>query len=918
MTRAWLWAAALIGATAAPQAQPSPQTGTSRQPFVYRTGTELVAIDTAVVNERGEPVADLAPGDFTLSIDGTPRKVVTAQFIRQDPPGPAPTMAGRKLPYSTNEASVGGRLVLVVFDLEGIAAGSGRAAANAASKFVDQLSAADRVGLLAYPSGVNAEFTTDRAAVREALTHIMGRAAHQSDGIYNIGTSEAFEIDRGSPFMIDQAVRRECSNENTPEGLELCRGGVTNQASQTAASYRQHAETALQVLRSLFSQLKKIDAPKTVVWISEGLPLDDSRSAVGGLAADAAAARTTVYTLHLDQMNSVDASRSRPSPTAMQDRMAAQEGLATIAGVTRGRMFSSIGSGEDVFARIAREMTAYYLLTAEPVDADRDGKAHKIKVAVARPGVTVRARREFTLRADAAPMVPEQRLSKALQSPLPATELLLRVATFNMRTAGAPTVKVIVTAEFGQAAATEQASLGYVVMTDAGKVVTSGAHQSQAPLLHPGKPGPLQTTTAVEVPPGKYTLRLAVVDATGQAGSVEHHFEAGLSSVGPVELADLLLSPTKAPAGGIRLVADPTIDDEPFGAYLELYPKSPDALTATQVTIEIADSDSAPALASTAAVVAQTHDKGRLIAQAGLPLAMLPPGDYVARAVVVAGGAHATQARAFRLAHAVPAGEAFRADLQEAVGGFQREQVLTPSLLKPALEHARELDDGKAGPEAQHIAAALEAGDLSALSGVVPAGDASLLGAFTRGLTLFQANNLEEAAQQFRLSVRSSPDFLRGIFYLGACYAAGGRMREAVGAWQTTLVGDDSSPEIYQLLVDGTLRLGDTDAAIDLIQEAVAKWPEDYRFVVRGTLAKAAAGDPGGALARLTPWLDAQGHDRVALDLAVRLAVADVAARSAGSEREAVERLMQLAERFTSAGYTLPPLVARWIKYLKT
>ena len=52
-------------------------------------------------------------------------------------------------------------------------------------------------------------------------------------------------------------------------------------------------------------------------------------------------------------------------------------------------------TASSAFQRIAREIAAYYLLSAESEPADRDGRTHRIKVSLARPGVTVRARREF-------------------------------------------------------------------------------------------------------------------------------------------------------------------------------------------------------------------------------------------------------------------------------------------------------------------------------------------------------------------------------------------------------------------------------------------------------------------------------------------------------------------------------------------
>ena len=187
---------------------------------------------------------------------------------------------------------------------------------------------------------------------------------------------------------------------------------------------------------------------------------------------------------------------------------------------------------------------------------------------------------------------------------------------------------------------------------------------------------------------------------------------------------------------------------------------------------------------------------------------------------------------------------------------------------------------------------------------------------FLRGLAKYRAGSFEDAAKEFRGSVRLSSDFLPGIFYLGACYAAGGRGREAVGAWQTSLVGDDSSPDVFQLLIDGFLRIGDTDAAIGAIEEASGKWPEDYRFVLRATLALAAQDKPGDALNRLRPWLVQQTGDREALDLALRLSLADLATRAPGEDADAVAAFKELAARYEEGGLPLPPVATRWQTYL--
>ena len=114
LTSVWILAAMTLRAQqpATPPAQPT-----------FRAATELIAIDATVVGDRGEPVGGLTPEDFVLTIDGAPRRVVSAQFIKQDPPGPPPTLAGRRLPFSTNESAVGGRLVLTWRALASVAVG---------------------------------------------------------------------------------------------------------------------------------------------------------------------------------------------------------------------------------------------------------------------------------------------------------------------------------------------------------------------------------------------------------------------------------------------------------------------------------------------------------------------------------------------------------------------------------------------------------------------------------------------------------------------------------------------------------------------------------------------------------------------------------------------------------------------------
>src|SRR5262245_27785813 len=98
-------AAGAISVSAGQNAQPQPQPQTP----TFKTAIDLVPVDVNVVDNTGRPVTGLSAADFTLSVDGRPRRIATAEFISATqeikPAAPTPT------DYSTNALSGGGRLI---------------------------------------------------------------------------------------------------------------------------------------------------------------------------------------------------------------------------------------------------------------------------------------------------------------------------------------------------------------------------------------------------------------------------------------------------------------------------------------------------------------------------------------------------------------------------------------------------------------------------------------------------------------------------------------------------------------------------------------------------------------------------------------------------------------------------------------
>ena len=56
------------------------QTGTGQVP-TFRSGVELVTVDVGVVDRQGNPLRGLGADDFSVTVGGQPRRVVTAEYV---------------------------------------------------------------------------------------------------------------------------------------------------------------------------------------------------------------------------------------------------------------------------------------------------------------------------------------------------------------------------------------------------------------------------------------------------------------------------------------------------------------------------------------------------------------------------------------------------------------------------------------------------------------------------------------------------------------------------------------------------------------------------------------------------------------------------------------------------------------------
>lgn len=359
----------------------------------FVSGVEVVALDASVVDSAGRPVDGLTPEDFQVTVDGSRRRVVSAQFVDHLKAAAAAAVASVLRSEAAPPPPVpSGRNVMIVFDEDSLEAENGLVARRAAQSLLDGLSPLDRVGVNIIPR-LRGTFTltNDRTENRKALAGWVPGSYQELPGKYWIGLTEAIEIARMNQFTLKTVVTRECP----PKDI-FCPYEIADDARQLVRRSSDGATQTLQALSDLGRGLRKLAGPKVLILVSGGVAKPESNSAFDALAEEFAAAEITLYTLFLEKPASSKV-RYRQSPTQDDDDRLEQFQLGNATSVVGGTFLHVIGQVEPQFQRIASELSASYLLGIEVEPADRDGRPHKVSIKVNRPALDVRGRNHYVI-----------------------------------------------------------------------------------------------------------------------------------------------------------------------------------------------------------------------------------------------------------------------------------------------------------------------------------------------------------------------------------------------------------------------------------------------------------------------------------------------------------------------------------------
>jgi len=359
------------------------QEGVYQSQEVLRANTRLVVVDVVATENKGQPVKDLRAQDFTVLENGTQQKISDFTFHH---PGESEVLPQPKLaPNVVSNAPQfrSGSLNVVLFDSV-----NGDLTAHAYAK--DQLVQFLSSGELGQPLAIFAlqsqikllhDFTTDSAALKESVQHYK------------------------PPVQSSQT-----------ESLESRASAFSNQGNYH--TNERDIETTLNQLNALAKILKGYPGRKNLIWLSESFPLSlfpetTLRSSMSGQdlrsAETSSGGPSTFENLQTSAPFKSYAALVRKVADALMDaqvavypvdagalgrdsHLAAQHTMNDVAAWTGGEAFINRNDLAASMRTSIDDGSIYYTLEYYPSNKKWNGEFRSIQVKTDRPGVKLRYR----------------------------------------------------------------------------------------------------------------------------------------------------------------------------------------------------------------------------------------------------------------------------------------------------------------------------------------------------------------------------------------------------------------------------------------------------------------------------------------------------------------------------------------------
>ena len=558
-------AAVVLGADQAPTSQPQPQSQTP----TFKLRVDYVEVDVVVTDREGGLVNDLKQQDFQVFEDGKAQSISAFTYVNipiERADRPLYSNVALEPDVKTNETPFDGRVYVMVIDDLHTNFGRSQRVKVAARQFIERrLGANDLMAIVhtAGSTGAAQEFTNNKRLLLAAVDKTQGRKLKSATA------------NRTQEYYNTRDLRQQGDPLNDPEDAERAF----------------NARNALDTLRNVADWFASVRGRrKAILFMSEGIDYDitdlipqggsNHRSATEIIDETretiAAATRSNVAIYGIDPRGLADLGDesieigSFPDDTSlgvgtsslMNELRMAQDSLRVLSDETGGFAVVNRNDFASAFDRIVRDKSSYYVLAYYPPDA-RAGRVHKIDVRVSRPGLTVRSRKGYVTPKKVEPAktsakdVRTQEVRDAMDSPLPVSGLTIHAFAAPFK-GTAPNASVLMGVELRgrdlKLSATDSIQLSYLAVDATGKIKGGNTDAlTMANLKGPTRERIEQTglrlLNRLDLPPGRYQLRIAAHDiAGGNVGALQYDLEVPDFMKAPFGISGLVMTSPSAAA----------------------------------------------------------------------------------------------------------------------------------------------------------------------------------------------------------------------------------------------------------------------------------------------------------------------------------------------------------------------------------
>ncbi len=395
----------------------------------FKVPVDVIVVSAVVTDREGEPVLGLAVDDFKVFEDGKPQPIHTfalesykaTQSIDRN---------GQKAPVAADreEASEPAqpRLFSIVIDDLSTERELYYPITEAVQKFVDEdLLPGDQVAILSASGRIQHPFTTDRQLLRAELGELnkklnMSSVTRSTCPILTDLQAQRIATGRADPDSLTVAKEeaKRCMGAladaaTDPESGSQLKLGLALDSFVRGAAVGQYYEmqdrnrSLLLNLRQYVRSLRHFEARKNVVLFSDGFLFEELTYELQDVVDQALRAGVVLNTvdargLYVDMFKASDNLSNVPWELLIaKDRLRsadtreAAQPLNMLAHDTGGIFHENSNDLRAGLQKVSERQTHFYVLTYAAPSSRADGRYHKIKLEVARPGLKLSYRQGY-------------------------------------------------------------------------------------------------------------------------------------------------------------------------------------------------------------------------------------------------------------------------------------------------------------------------------------------------------------------------------------------------------------------------------------------------------------------------------------------------------------------------------------------